>query len=103
MDKTELWNELSCIMFEAQTDLSEADFHKRLSILAVKAESINQGNLASLCDNLRDEAKSKGLNRRKYGIFYALITKDNEGIAFERDSDMMDKADSLFNEEYNDL
>lgn len=103
MDKMELWNELSRIMFDAQTDLTESDFDKRLSILAVKAESINQSNLASLCDNLRDEVKSKGLNRRKYGIFYALITKDNEGIVFEKDRDMMDKADSLLNEEYDEL
>lgn len=89
MDKMELWNELSRIMFEAQTTLPEADFHRRLSILAVKAEAIGEDNLAKLCDSFRDEIKDNGYNRRKYGMIYAIITKDLEGIANTKDRDLM--------------
>lgn len=76
-------------MFEAQTTLPEADFHKRLSILAVKAEAVGEDNLAKLCDSFRDEIKDKGYNRRKYGLIYAILTNDLEGIANAADRDLM--------------
>ena len=84
----EFLDELRSIMFEAQTSLPRAEFEKRLSILATKAEAYNEHvgdvsieSLVKLCDSLRYELQYTPFRREKYGLIYGFLTNNPEGMA----------------------